>query len=95
MHAGIAVCSSLILLLVLGCTAQAEVSAEEWKNMTREERLLTVKSLLGGEVAADAKGGSGGRYPESAERYVERVDALYADGDRRPLSEVWKALESR
>lgn len=94
MHAVIGVTSALILLLIFGCAAQAEVSAEEWKRMSPEERLLAVKSLLGGEIAADAKGGGGGRYPASAEQYVVRIDTLYRSGERRPLGEVWKSLES-
>lgn len=86
--------ASLVILATLGCSAQAEVSPSEWRRMTNHAKLLTVKSFLGGEVAADAKGGAGKTYPASPEKYVEKIDTLYRDGDQRPVSEIWKSLES-
>jgi len=88
------VLASLLILAILGCTAQAEVSPAEWQRMTSDAKLLTVKSFLGGEVAADAKGGAGRTYPELPETYVERIDTLYRGGDQRTVSEIWKSLES-
>ena len=83
-----------ILGAILGCTGQAEVSPAEWQRMTNDAKQLMVRSFLGGEVAADAKGGAGKTYPESPEKYVERIDTLYRGGDQRTVSEIWTTLQS-
>jgi hypothetical protein len=89
MKRGVFLLSSMVLA---ACVQQADVTREEWLAMSAEAKLLTVKSQLGGEVAADAKGGFGKRYPDPAERYVERIDAAYRSGESRTIRELWPAL---
>jgi hypothetical protein len=60
--------------------------------MTPEDRVLYVKSLVGGEVAKDAKGGGGKRYDRPAEEYVQRIDEAYARGDTRRADEIFAEL---
>jgi len=79
------------LLLTLAC-AGGTVTRADWQEMSREERLLYVRALLGEEQAKDAKGGRGATYDRPAEEYVTRIEAAYARGDERGVREIWTEL---
>lgn len=79
-------------VFLFACMREADVTRDEWLSMSAEAKLLTVKSQLGGEVAANAKGGSAKKYPETAESYVERIEEAYRSGESRTISELWPTL---
>lgn len=81
----------LFTLTLLSC-GRHEVSRDHWMGSTPEERELIVRSFLGGEQAADSKGGSGSRYSRTPGFYRTQIDRLYAAGDERPVSEIWEDL---
>lgn len=81
-----------MLLLSLACNAH-EVSRDEWTKMTPAEKDMVVRSLLGGEVAADAKGGFGDSYSKTPEYYRAEIDRRYAAGDDREVNEIWEELK--
>ncbi|MFN2239604.1 MAG: hypothetical protein ABR524_09450, partial [Thermoanaerobaculia bacterium] len=89
----IAIAIPLLLLAILlsGC-GQAEVKAERWQQMGPEEKELFVKSLIGGEAAASAKGSGGKRYSRPSAEYVELLDARYREGDPRTVEQIWPEL---
>jgi hypothetical protein len=82
---------SLLLLALLDC-ARETVSRAEWERMSAEDRTLYVKSLLGAEKVKDAKGGRGGRYEQSAEEYVKRIDAAYQRGEQREAGQIFAEM---
>ena len=58
--------------------------------MTQSERELYVRSLIGGEQARDAKGGSGRPADRPPSAYVDAIDAAYARGDQRDAGEIFQ-----
>jgi hypothetical protein len=82
---------ALSLLLFLSC-APDTVTAPEWRAMSREDRVLYVRSLIGEETAKDAKGNRGRTYDQPAETYVDAIDAAYARGDGRAAEEIFAEL---
>lgn len=82
----------LSLLLVAGSCRRFEVSAAEWKRMSVADRELVVRSFVGGEQAADAKGGSGRRTPHPPEHYITEIDRRIAAGDERPIQQIWSEI---
>jgi hypothetical protein len=87
--------AALILLLVLTACGVERVDRARWLRMSHEDRVLCVKSLIGAEKVKDAKGGGGHVYPRSADEYVARIDAAYANGDRRDVPQVFAEVASR
>jgi hypothetical protein len=79
------------LFVVLACS-RSTVSKTEWQQMTHEDRVLYVQSLLGEEKAKDAKGGRGRTYDRSPEEYVIRIDQAYARGDAREAHQIFAEL---
>lgn len=69
-----------------------EVSPEEWREMTRAEKVLLVESLIGRDLATARKEGRAYRPPGSAEALVDAIDRRYASGETRPVEEVWDAM---
>lgn len=63
--------------------------------MSHDDRVLCVKSLIGAEKVKNAKGGGGRVYDRPAEEYVARIDAAYANGDRRDVARVFTEVASR
>jgi hypothetical protein len=58
--------------------------------MSRTDRVLYVRSLVGAEKVKDAKGGGGQDYEETmAEEYVTKIDEAYARGELRDAHEVF------
>ena len=76
------------LLFLLSCAAET-VTRAEWERMSRPERELYVRSLVGGEKAKDAKGGEGKTYDRPAAEYVSAIDAAYVRGDQRPAHQIF------
>ncbi|HVG23868.1 MAG TPA: hypothetical protein VND45_06920 [Thermoanaerobaculia bacterium] len=79
------------LLLVLSC-ARTTISAEEWRAMPKDDRVLYVRTLIGAEKAKDAKGGGGKTYARDAQEYVNAIDEAYARGDARQPHEIFEEL---
>ena len=82
---------ALSLFLFLSC-APDTISRDEWTRMSREDRLLYVRSLVGAETAKDAKGNRGRTYDQPAEHYVSAIDQAYARGDAREAHEIFEEL---
>ena len=82
------------LLLLIAC-AQTTASRAGWLKMSKNEKTLYVRSLLGHEKAKEAKGGNPRVYDRPAEIYVEEIDTAYARGDQRTVDEVFEALGTR
>ncbi|MFN2442778.1 MAG: hypothetical protein ABR517_08850 [Thermoanaerobaculia bacterium] len=91
MRFAVAALSLLLVTLLTGC-GQSEMPAERWQQMSAGEKDLFVRSLIGGEAAASAKGAGGKRYSKSAGEYVEILDARYRGGDRRTVERIWPDL---
>jgi hypothetical protein len=81
-----------ILLLLAGCGAH-EVTKQEWSKMSATDKDMVVRSLIGGEAAANAKGGFGEKYTKSPDFYRAEIDRRYAAGDERSVNEVWGELK--
>ena len=63
--------------------------------MSSDEKQVYVRSLLGGEQAKSAKGGTRQTYSESAEYYVRRIDEAYSTGDRRDPAIIFSGLADK
>ena len=88
---------SLQVLALAACFAiascgRAEISAEKWKGLSPQDKTLVVESLLGHEAARDAKGGQGRAHPRDTIWYLDEIDARYAKGETRSVSELWNEL---
>ena len=81
----------LLAMVLVGC-GQSEMQAERWQQMSADEKDLFVRSLIGGEAAASAKGSEGKRYSRPSSEYVELLDARYREGDRRTVEQIWAEL---
>ena len=82
---------AVLSVTLLSC-GRHEVSREHWMRSSPSERELIVRSFLGGEQAADSKGGLGRRYSRAPAFYREQIDRRYAQGDTRPVSSIWPEL---
>jgi hypothetical protein len=80
-----------LAILLAGC-GQTEMQPEKWHQLSAAERELFVRSLIGAEAAASAKGSGGKRYSRSASEYMELLDARYREGDRRTVERIWPEL---
>ena len=85
---------SVLLTFALACSPPT-VDRARWQTMPRDEKLLYVKSLLGGEKAKEAKGGNSRAYPRPAEEYVARIDAAYARGETGDPATIFGTLAER
>jgi hypothetical protein len=88
-------------LLVAGClwavafiACSSEVTHSRWEQMSRDDRVLYVKTLIGEELSKDAKGGRGRKYSRPAEDYVKLIDEAYARGDARNVPAIFAELGS-
>ena len=84
----------LLTTLTIHCSRNI-VTREQWMSKNREERLIVVQSFIGGEQAADAKGGNGGRYSKPPQYYLDAIDAAYARGDQHTVNEIWAGLQDK
>jgi hypothetical protein len=83
--------ATLALALFLAC-APGPVTHAKWQQMSRDDRVLYVNTLLGAEKVKDAKGGTGKTYTLAAEDYVKQIDAAYAQGDARDPETIFAEL---
>jgi hypothetical protein len=81
-----------MLLVVLVACSRDSVDRTRWQKMSPHDKTLYVRSLLGAEKAASAKGGSGRTFPQPAETYVVQIDEAYARGESRNVPEVFGAM---
>lgn len=63
--------------------------------MSRDEKTLYVRSLLGHEKVKERKGGNERVYPRAAEEYVARIDASYARGETRDTETIFAEMGER
>jgi hypothetical protein len=82
----------LAALLLSAACGRAEISAEQWKGMSPQDKTLVVESLRGHEAAREAKGGFGRAHPRDTTWYLDQIDARYAKGDKRSVSAIWEEL---
>jgi hypothetical protein len=80
-----------LLFLLLACS-RATIDRTEWQSMSRDDRVLYVKTLIAEEHAKQAKGGDGRRVTRSAEEYVTLIDAAYARGEQQQPEQLFAAL---
>jgi hypothetical protein len=83
--------AAVLLLALLACSRDS-VDHVRWQKMSANDKTLYVRSLLGAEQAAEAKGGSARRFPQPPEAYVVRIDDAYARGDRRKVPEIFSSM---
>ena len=81
------------LLFVISCAAN--VSRDDWRRMSPDEKTLYVKSLIGGEVARERKGGEARKRTPAPHEIIEAIDAAYANGDTRSAEEIFNTLAVR
>jgi predicted Fe-S protein YdhL (DUF1289 family) len=82
----------IVTLLVLFACAQTTATRTGWLAMSKQEKMLYVRSLLGHEKAKEAKGGNQRVYDQPAEIYVQQIDAAYSRGEQRTVDEVFETL---
>lgn len=82
-----------VLLLALAACSAGGVDRDDWRRMSKDDRVLYVKSMIGAEKVKDAKGGGGRVYAKPAETYVEQIDAAYERGARGDPHEIFVQLE--
>ena len=63
--------------------------------MSRDEKTLYVRTLLGHEKVKDAKGGNARVFDRSAEEYARRIDETYARGERRDADTIFEEMGSK
>jgi hypothetical protein len=80
-----------VVLLLVAC-GRPEISAEQWKGMSPQDKSLVVESMRGHEAARDAKGGTGRSHPRETTWYLDEIDARFAKGDTRSVREIWNEL---
>ncbi|HEX6159394.1 MAG TPA: hypothetical protein VF111_04455 [Thermoanaerobaculia bacterium] len=80
-----------LTLALLGCSRDT-LDRDEWRRMSRADRVLYVKSLIGAEQAKEAKGGGGKTFDRPAEEYVIAIDQAYARGDAREAGQIFAEL---
>ena len=85
--------AALAFLLAAACADQ--VTGDDWKRMTLEEKLLYVNSLAGAEKARERKGGNDRVVTAEPAEIVARIDAAYADDDARTPEEIFSTLAER
>jgi predicted Fe-S protein YdhL (DUF1289 family) len=81
----------MTLLLAFAC-ARTHIDRAHWQRMSRDEKTLYVRSLLGHEQAKESKGGNPLVYPRPAEEYVQAIDAAYAHGEAHDVASVFDAM---
>src|SRR5205823_4082709 len=61
------------LVFLISC-APHRVTRSEWQRMSRDEKTLYVRSLIGHEKAKEAKGGNDRVFAQPAETYMAKID---------------------
>lgn len=83
---------AIALTLALVACSRDTLDRNEWQRMSREDRVLYVKSLIGAEQVKEAKGGQGKTFNRPAEEYVTAIDEAYARGDGREADQIFAEL---
>ncbi len=78
--------------LILASACINHVSRDRWQHMTPDAKRDYVVSMIGGENARRAKGGTGRTYTKPAQTYVSDIDNAYAHGDRRDPAAIFAEL---
>ena len=84
---------AVALILSLSCINR--VSRDRWEHMSPDAKRDYVVSMIGGENAKRAKGGSGRTYSRPVQTYVADIDHAYAHGDRRDPAAIFTELADR
>lgn len=82
----------IALAVLLACASPNEMTRAKWQSLSREDRVLFVKTLIAAEKTKDAKGGGGRTYNEDAAAYTARIDEAYARGDQRRVDEIFAGM---
>ena len=80
------------VVLWLAACGRPEISAAQWKAMSPQDKTLVIESLRGHEGSRDAKGGTGRAHPRDTVWYLDQIDARYAKGETRSVTEIWDEL---
>lgn len=83
---------SIAVAGLLSACLRHEVTREQWLRGSAEDRELIVRSFLGGEQAAESKGGGGRAYSRTPSFYRQEIDRRYAAGDTRTVAAIWREL---
>lgn len=85
-----------LLLLAFACASDDPVDRAKWQEMSIDDRLIYVQTLIGEAQAKDAKGGGGARQYQPVNQYVRQIDEAYGRGDERTVDQIFAELnESR
>ncbi len=84
---------AVVVVAALSCINH--VSRDRWQHMTPDAKRDYVVSMIGGENARRAKGGTGRTYSKPAQTYVRDIDDAYAHGDRRDPAVIFAELSDR
>jgi len=84
--------SALLLLLFFVFACTQHMDRDRWQHMSQSEKQVYVRSLIGGEKAKSAKGGTAHRYAEQPDGYVKRIDEAYSRGDNREPALIFASL---
>jgi hypothetical protein len=85
------IASIFLAALLLAC-APTHVTQADWQQMSHDDRVLYVNTLLGAEKVKDAKGGTGKTYALPPEDYVKQIEAAYSRGDARNPEQIFAEL---
>jgi len=75
---------------MLACSPHTDRA--QWQSMTRDEKTLYVRQLLGHETVKERKGGNDRVFARTPDEYVTRIDTAYARGDRRDPDAIFAEM---
>ena len=84
-----------VCLLLFLCCAPEHVDRARWERMSRDDRVLYVKTLVAEQKVKEAKGGNDRVFTRPAEEYVARIDDAYARGDSRAAEDIFVTMGTR
>ena len=84
--------AAALLITLLAACSRDSVDRARWQKMSPHDKTLYVRSLLGAEKAAAAKGGNGRTFSQPAETYVVRIDDAYRRGETRNVPEIFAGM---
>ncbi len=79
-------------MLFLACSRDP-IDRAKWQQMSNDDRVLYVQSLIGAEQAKTAKGGTAHHYNRAPQEYVAAIESAYARGDGRDPATIFQGLE--
>jgi hypothetical protein len=85
--------ATIAVALLFACST--EVTRDRWQLMPTSEKRVYVQSMIGAEKVKRAKGGGGRDYTEPVDEYVKKIDAAYAQGDKRDPADIFGELSDR